>query len=113
MIHVTCPDRQHAAGHKTEEADPPHQVVARCRAPTGDRECGEQQHQRESLGLQLLVHDVLCYRANTTSAIVAKPVKMATTTVQGMVIRRTAPSWPFTPAMLVPSTMLAGAMALP
>jgi hypothetical protein len=38
---------------------------------------------------------------------------MATMMVQGMVIRRTAPSWPFTPAMLVLSTMLAGAMALP
>ena len=30
-----------------------------------------------------------------------------------MVWRRTAPSWPLTPAMLVPSTMLAGAIALP
>ena len=55
----------------------------------------------------------IAHRVKTTIAIVATPVKTVTRTAQGMVIRRTAPSWPLTPAMLVPSTTLAGAIALP
>src|SRR5690606_41378679 len=57
----------------------------------------------------LSLHDALpisAYPAKTTRATVPRPVRMATRTVHGMVIRRTAPSWPFMPAMLVPSTML-------
>ena len=41
VIHEACQDRHQAAGDKTDETDPPDQIVARRGAPAGDREGGE------------------------------------------------------------------------
>src|SRR5262245_30281411 len=113
VIHVARDDGQQAADDETDEPEPPYELVAARRAPTGDRERGKQQQQRQRFCFQFLIHGALAYLAKTTNAIVAAPVRTATMTVHGMVRRRTAPSWPLAPPTLVPSTMLAGAIALP